>query len=135
MGANPEVFKENYYFIEVNPLLRLLTLPDVEKVRLQLQEILKTHTLPEIVLWEIPNWGISLGQLMHVIDTSLWEINQNNGTETLFGHVFIREWLFNPSFLDQKIAVNGELINTAVAQIALDRSRNKIVQTAQLTKD
>lgn len=129
MGANPEVFKENYYFIEVNPLLRLLTLPDVEKVRLQLQEILKTHTLPEIVLWEIPNWGISLGQLMHVIDTSLWEINQNNGTETLFGHVFIREWLFNPSFLDQKISVHSDLFNIARAQIALDRSKNKIVQS------
>ena len=129
MGANPEVFKENYYFIEVNPLLRLLTLPDVEKIRLQLQEILKTHTLPEIVLWEIPNWGISLGQLMHVIDTSLWEINQNNGTETLFGHVFIREWLFNPSFLDQKISVHSDLFNIARAQIALDRSKNKIVQS------
>ena len=129
MGANPEVFKENYYFIEVNPLLRLLTLPDVEKIRLQLQEILKTHTLPEIVLWEIPKWGISLGQLMHVIDTSLWEINQNNGTETLFGHVFIREWLFNPSFLDQKISVHSDLFNIARAQIALDRSKNKIVQS------
>ena len=129
MGANPEVFKENYYFIEVNPLLRLLTLPDFEKIRLQLQEILKTHTLPEIVLWEIPKWGISLGQLMHVIDTSLWEINQNNGTETLFGHVFIREWLFNPSFLDQKISVHSDLFNIARAQIALDRSKNKIVQS------
>ena len=129
MVDRPETFRENFYFIEVNPLLRLLTLPDVEKVRLQLQEILKTHTLPEIVLWEIPNWGISLGQLMHVIDTSLWEISQNNGTEILFGHVFIREWLFNPSFLDQKIAVNGELINISIAQIALDRSKNKIVQS------
>ena len=135
MVDRPETFRENFYFIEVNPLLRLLTLPDVEKVRLQLQEILKTHTLPEIVLWEIPNWGISLGQLMHVIDTSLWEISQNNGTEILFGHVFIREWLFNPSFLDQKISVHRDLFNIARAQIALDRSRNKIVQSTHLTSD